>query len=145
MKQPDIVMRTVARAIDWVRTNLKLCIAGMSAALFIFLCVFAYSLYAAKQDDKAQYLLSKGMQAFAEYTASSNGEALRRAEDAFNKVVAADRSGTRSAAKLYLGRIYYMQGKIEEAKKIYREVQNESSEPVFKTLSTNALNAIEKK
>ncbi|MCX5804878.1 MAG: hypothetical protein NT010_02245 [Proteobacteria bacterium] len=145
IKKPDIVMRTFAYTIQWVRENLKLCIAGIAAILIICVCVFAYTIYAKKQDDKVQYMLSQGIQGFTEFSATGGEEALKKAEDAMNKVLNEKRKKTQSIAKLYLGRIYYLKGKIEESKKMYKEVQNESNEPVIKMLSENALNYIEKK
>jgi predicted negative regulator of RcsB-dependent stress response len=145
IKRPDIVIRTFAFIIQWVRENLKLCIAGIAAILIICFCVFAYTIYEKKQDDKVQYILSQGIQGFAEFSATGNEEALKKAEDAMNKVINEKRRKTQSIAKLYLGKIYYIKGKTEDSKKIYQEVQNESSEPVIKMLSESALSYIEKK
>jgi len=144
-KKPDIVIRTFAYIFNWVRENLKLCIAGIAGIIIICICIFAYTIYEKKQDDRVQYLLSQGIQGFAEFSATGNEEALKRAEDAMNKVVNEKRKKTQSIAKLYLGKIYYIKGKTEESKKMYREVQNESSEPVIKKLSENALSNIENK
>ncbi len=145
IKRPDIVIRTFVFIIQWVRENLKICIAGAAAILIICVCVFAYTFYAKKQDDKVQYMLSQGIQGFEEFSATGNEEALKKAEDAMNKVINEKRKKTQSIAKLYLGKIYYIKGKTEESKKMYKEVQNESSEPVIKMLSEGALSYIEKK
>jgi predicted negative regulator of RcsB-dependent stress response len=145
IKKPDIVMRAFAYSIQWVRENLKLCIAGASAIIIICICIFAYTLYSKKQDDKVQYMLSQGIQGFAEFSTTGNEEALKKAEDFMNKVVNEKRKKTQSIAKLYLGKIYFIKGKIEESKKMYKEVQNESNEPVIKMLSENALSYIDKK
>ena len=51
IKKPDIVVRTFVFIIQWIRKNLKLCIAGAAAILIIFICIFAYVLYEKKQDD----------------------------------------------------------------------------------------------
>jgi len=145
IKRPDIVIRTFAFIIQWVRENLKICIAGVAAILIICVCIFAYTLYAKKQDDKVQYILAQGIQGFEEFRATGNEEALKKAEDAMNKVVNEKRKKTQSIAKLYLGKIYYIKGKTEDSKKMYKEVQNESTEPVIKMLSESALSYIEKK
>ena len=90
-------------------------------------------------------MLSQGIQGFAEFNATGNEEALKKSEDTMNKVIKEKRKKTQSIAKLYLGKIYYIKGKIEDSKKMYKEVQNESSEPVIKMLSEKALSYIEKK
>ena len=145
IKKPDIVIRTFTFSINWIKSNLKLCLACIAGALIIFLCIFAYTLYSNRQDDKAQLLLSQGIRSFAEYNASGNEEALKKAENAFNNTASEKRKKTQSIAKLYLGRIYYLKGKVEDAKKMYKEALSESSEPVIKTLSERALSYIEKK
>ncbi|MCX5812819.1 MAG: tetratricopeptide repeat protein [Proteobacteria bacterium] len=145
IKKPDIVIRTFAYIFNWVRENLKLCIAGIVGIIVICFCVFAYTLYEKKQDDKVQYMLSQGIQGFAEFSTTGNEEALKKAEDAMNKVVNEKRKKTQSIAKLYLGKIYYIKGKIEDSKKMYREAQNESNEPAIKMLSEKALSYIENK
>ena len=145
IKKPDMIMRTFAFTINWVKANLKLCIAGAAALLIICICVTGYAYYSNKQDDKAEYLLSQGIRSFAEYGASGSAEALKKAEDAFNKTVSEKRKKTAVIAKLYLGRIYFAEGKTEEAKKMYKEAQSESSDPVVKMLSEKALNYFDKK
>lgn len=145
IKKPDIVIRTFAYIFNRIKENMKLCIAGFAGILIICICIFAYTLYAKKQDDKVQYLLSQGIQSFAEFSATGSEGALKRAEDAMNKVVNEKRKKTQSIAKLYLGKIYYIKGKTEESKKMYREAQNESNEPIIKKLSENALSYIENK
>jgi hypothetical protein len=144
-KKPDIIMRTFAFGIDWVKANLKLCVAGAVTVLVVCLCVAGYVYYSNKQDDKAEYLLSQGMQSFAQYNSSGSEEALKKAEDAFNKTVNEKRKKTAIVARLYLGKIDYMKGKTEEAKKIYKEIQSESSDPTVKMLSERALSYIDKK
>jgi predicted negative regulator of RcsB-dependent stress response len=145
IKKPDIVIRTFTFIIRWVRENLKLCIAGIVGILVIFLCIFAYIIYEKKQDDNVQFMLSQGIQSFAEFSTTGNGEALKKAEDTMNEVVNEKRKKTKIIAKLYLGKIYFLKGNIEDSKKMYREVQNESSEPVIKMLSEKALSYIENK
>jgi predicted negative regulator of RcsB-dependent stress response len=145
IKRPDMVMRTFAFTINWVKANLKLCIAGAVAVLIICICVTGYTYYSRKQADKAEYLLSQGIRGYAEYNASGSEEALKQAEDAFNKTVSEKRKKSAVIAKLYLGRIYLAKGKTEEAKKMYKEAQSESSDPVVKTLSEKALNYFDKK
>lgn len=145
IKKPDIVMRTFAYAINWIKSNLKLSIAVTAAVLIVCFCIFAYTLYSKKQDDRVQYLLSQGIKSFAEYNTSGSEDALKKAEDAFSRTANEKRKKTQSIAKLYLGKIYYLKGKVEDAKKMYREVLSESSEPVIKMLSEKALSYIEKK
>jgi predicted negative regulator of RcsB-dependent stress response len=145
IKKPDIVIRTFAYSIQWIRENIKLCISGAIAILAVCVCIFAYTLYEKKQDDKVQYMLSQGIQGFAEFSATGNEEALKKAENAMDNVVKEKRKKTQSIAKLYLGKIYYIKGKIEDSKKMYKEAQSESKEPVIKMLSESALSYIEKK
>jgi predicted negative regulator of RcsB-dependent stress response len=145
IKQPDMVMRTFSFTVNWVKANLKLCIAGAAALLIICVCVTGYAYYSNRQDDKAEYLLSQGIRSFAEYNASGSEDALKRAEDAFTKTVSEKRKKTAVIAKLYLGRIYFAEGKTEDAKKMYREAQSESTDPVVKMLAEKALNYFDKK
>ncbi len=145
IKQPDMVMRTFTSTIEWMKANLKLCIAGAVALVIICLAVTGYAYYSSKQEDKAEYQLSQGIRSFAEYNASGSEDALKKAEEAFNKTITAKRKRTAVIAKLYLGRIYLAKGKSEDAKKMYREAQNESSDPVVKMLAEKALNYFDKK
>ena len=145
IKKPDMVTRAFAFTVTWVKANLKLCIAGAVALLIICICVTGYAYYSNKRDAKAEYLLSQGITSYAEYNASGSEEALKRAEDAFNKTVGEKRKNTAAIAKLYLGRIYFVKGKTEEAKKMYKEAQSESSDPVIKMLSEKALSYLDKK
>jgi len=145
IKKPDVVVRTFAFAINWVKGNLKLCIAGGVGLLIICICVTGYAYYSNRQDDKAELLLSQGIRSFSEYNASGSEEVLKKAEDAFNKTVSEGRKKTAVIAKLYLGKIYFAKGKTEEAKRMYKEAQSESSDPIIKMLSEKALNYFDKK
>ena len=145
IKQPDMVQRVFAFTIGWVKENMKLCIAGAAVLAIICVCATGYAYYSSRQDDKAEYQLSQGIRSFAEYGASGSEEAMKSAEDAFNKTVSAKRKKTAVIAKLYLGRIYLAKGKTEDAKKQYREARSESSDPVVKMLAEIALSHLDKK
>jgi predicted negative regulator of RcsB-dependent stress response len=145
IKQPDMVVRTFAFTVNWVKANLKLCIAVAATVVIICISVSGYAYYSGRQDDKAEYALSQGIRGYAEYNASGSEAALKTAEDAFVKAVAEKRKKTAAIAKLYLGRINLAKGKTEEAKKMYKEAQSESSDPVIKMLAEKALNYLDKK
>lgn len=145
IKKPDIVIRISAFTIQWVKDNLKLCIAGSAVILAICVGIIVYTVHAKNQAHKLQYMLSQGIQSFMEFNNTGDGTALKKAEDTMNKVLSEKKNKTGIVAKLYLGKIYYIKGKMEDSKKMYKEVQSESKDSVTKMLAENALNFIEKK
>jgi predicted negative regulator of RcsB-dependent stress response len=145
IKKPDILIKTIEFTIKFIRTNLKLCIVGVVIFFIIGIAAYGYSLHQQKKDERAQLTLFQGVRSFEEYSLNGREEDLNKAEDIFQKIVNEKQGKTYKIAKLYLGKIYYIKGKNEEAKQIYREILNNSSEVVLKTLAEKALQHIEKK
>lgn len=145
IKKPDAVMRFFGVAIDWVRGNIKICIIGLVIILILCSTVFAYMAYAKRQNDKIQYALSQGMQAFAEFSASGSIEKLNAAEAIFTDVIKQKGRESSLMAKLYLGNIMYIKGQSQEARDIYREVAGAAGNSLFKTLAEKGMEQIDKK
>ncbi|MCX5798084.1 MAG: tetratricopeptide repeat protein [Proteobacteria bacterium] len=145
IKQSDILIKTIGSIVTFVRNNLKLCIIGVIILFVVGLSVYGYMLYEKRQNEKAQNTLFQGINNFEVYTLSGKEDDLNKAEGIFRKVVKEKQGKTSDIAKLYLGKIYSIKGKDEEAKKVYEEILKESSETVLKMLSEKALQHIEKK
>ena len=145
IKKPDIVIRTVAFAVDWIKNNAKSCIVGLIIVFVICSSLFGYSFYAKRQDDKIQFMLSQAIQTFDESIASGSVEKMNIAETLFNSILRENHKRIGIIARLYLAKISYMKGKPEEAKKLYQEVQGQSNDPVIKSISERAIQQIDKK
>ena len=145
IKKPDIVIRTVAAAIDWIKNNMKACIIGLIIVFVISSSLFGYSVYSKRQDDKIQFMLSQAMQTFGEFTASGSVEKMNIAETLFNSILRENNKKMNAVARLYLAKISYMKGKPEEAKKLYQEVQSQSNDPAILSISEKAIQQIDKK
>jgi predicted negative regulator of RcsB-dependent stress response len=145
IKKPDIVIRTVAFAIDWFKNNMKACIVGLIIVFVICSSLFGYNIYAKRQDDKIQFMLSQAIQTFDESIASGSVEKMNIAETLFNSILRENHKKIGIIARLYLAKINYMKGKPEEAKKLYQEVQGQSNDPVIMSISEKAIRQIDKK
>lgn len=145
IKQPDFVMRAIGSSIEWIKNNLKACIAGAIVIVLLIAGFFAYSIYESRKDEKIQNLFVQGMQSFREYSTFGKVESLNNAESTFIKIATESGGNTKALAKLYLGRIYYLKGKNEDAIKAYREAQALSKADAIQLLSQKALQGLEKK
>lgn len=142
--KPDVVITTIEFAMQFIRNNLKQCIAGFVLLLIAITFGYAYFLYAKNQYDKTQYHLSQGMRSFDEYSMNGKKEELEKAETIFNDVAQKKKGESYYIAKLYLAKINYVRGKSEDAEKLYREVLGGTSNITLKTLSEKALQHIDK-
>lgn len=145
IKKPDIVLRTVTFAINWIKNNAKACIIGLIIVFVIGSSLFGYSVYAKKQDDKIQFMLSQAIQTFGESMASGSIEKMNTAETLFNSILREKHKKIGVIARLYLAKISYMKGKPEEAKRLYQEVRGQSNDPVIISISEKAIQQIDKK
>lgn len=145
IKKPDVVIRTVTFAIDWIKSNIKGCVTGLVILFVICSSLFGYSFYAGRQNDKIQFMLSQAIQSFGESIASGSAEKMNVAETLFNSILKENNKKINIIAKLYLAKISYIKGKPEEAKKLYQEVWSQSNDPVIKSISEKAIQQIEKK
>ncbi|RPI99710.1 MAG: hypothetical protein EHM36_15635 [Deltaproteobacteria bacterium] len=145
IRKPDMVMRSIGAAYDFVRINLKLCIVIAAACLVVASGVYGYALYEKKQGDKEQYALSQGIRSFQEYSATGKQDDLLKSEKIFSEIVAEKEGEAYSIAQLYLARIRFLQGKKDEALALYKEVLKGSPESTVKTLAQKAVVQLEKK
>ena len=144
-KKPDILITAIESATAYVKKNLRSFIIGVIIVLAAAFSVYAYTLYEKKQDEKVQYLLSQGIQSFDSYNLNNKKDSLDNAEKIFKEVISEKRGQLSIIAKLYLGKVYYVMGKNEEAKKLYSEVSGSSSNPATRSLAEKALEHINKK
>jgi hypothetical protein len=142
LKKPDFLLVTIGRVTSWTREHLRLCIIGVSALVVIGLALTAYQMYETREDDKLQYRLTEGISAFQEYATNGSGQALQRAETAFKAVSASHRKGVDEVAKLYLAKIYYAQGKNEDARALYADVKSRASSSILSKFAEVALQSI---
>lgn len=145
IKKPDFITGMLASIIEWVKNNMKACIIGLVILFVLSSSLFGYSLYANKQEDKTQFMLSQAIQTFGESVASGSAEQMNVAETLFNSILKENNKKINITAKLYLAKINYIKGKPEEAKKLYLEVQSQSGDPLIKSISEKAIQQIEKK
>jgi predicted negative regulator of RcsB-dependent stress response len=141
----DVVITTIESAMQFIRNNLKQCIAGFVLLLIAITFGYAYLLYAKNQYDKTQYHLSQGIRSFDEYNMNGKKEELEKAETLFNDVAQKKRGQSCYIAKLYLAKINYVRGKNDDAKKLYQEVLNGGSNATLKSLSDKAIQHIDKR
>ena len=139
LKKPDIVLAAIGLATTWVKQHLRLCIAGMALVVVIALALTGYKMYAAREDDKLQYQLSEAISAFQEYTTNGNDQALQKAESTFKVLSASQHKGLGEVAGLYLAKIYYAQGKTEDARSLYLDIKNRASNNTLRKLAETAL------
>ena len=145
IRKEDILLRTLRLGYEWFLSNQKLSIIAACILLLLVGSAYGYKLYDASRDDKAQYLLSEGIEAFQEYQATMKDEPMNKAEGLFNKLMAGGRRGTSDIARLYLAKIYLMKGQNDKAVAMYKAAAAATSSELLKQLSESALRQIEKK
>ncbi len=141
-KKPDALLVWFNSTTEFIRRHFKETIAGVVALLILVAAGYAYMLHLESQENRVQLSLSQAIQSFNEYGMSGNQEALTKAQTIFNQVSQRKMKNTSYIAKLYLGKIQYIQGKNEEARKLYQEVVKSSSNAALKKLAEKALQHI---
>jgi predicted negative regulator of RcsB-dependent stress response len=111
----------------------------VSALVVIGLALTAYKMYEAREDDKLQYQLTEGISAYQEYATNGSGQALQKAETAFKALSTSRHEGVDEVAKLYLAKIYYTQGKSEDARSLYLDVKSRASNSILRKFAEDAL------
>ena len=139
LKKPDFLLVTIGRVTAWIKEHLKLCIIGASALVVVGLALTAYQVYEAREDDRLQYQLAEGISAFQEYATNGSGQALQKAVTAFKALSASHHKGVDEVAKLYLAKIYYTQGKNDDARSLYLDVKSRASSGILRKLAEAAL------
>ncbi len=145
IKEPDVVVRTIRALYEWANKHLKLCIIIASSIFVIVFAIFGYKIYQDRKDEKIQGLLAEGMRYYREYTITGKEDSLNKAEGVFKKVSGEAGGNIKALSKLYLGRIYYTKGKIDESIKSYKDAQDTAKAEAIKILAKRALDIIEKK
>ena len=67
IKKPDIVIRTVETAIEFVQTNLRLVIIAVVVFCAAGLSVYGYAMYDEKRNEKIQITVSEGVKSLESY------------------------------------------------------------------------------
>ncbi len=142
LRKPDFLLVTIGRVTAWTKEHLRLCIIGVSALVVIGLALTAYRIYETREDDRLQYQLEEGISAYQEYTTNSSGQALQKAESIFKELSASHHKGLDEVAKLYLARIYYTQGKSDDARSLYLDIKSRASNSILRKLAETALQHI---
>ena len=142
LKKPDFLLVTVGRVTAWTREHLRLCIIGLSALVVLGIALTGYKMYEIREDDKLQYQLTEGISAFQEFATNGSGQALQKAQTAFKALSASHHKGVDEVAKLYLAKIYYTQGKSEDARSLYLDVKSRASSSLLRKLAEAALQHI---
>ncbi len=139
LKKPDVVLVTIGRAVTWAKEHARLCVIGAIVVVIAGLAVTAWGVYQAREDDKLQYQLAEGIRSFEEYNVNGGDDSLKKAESIFKGLSTTGARGVSDIAKLYLGKIYYIRGKAEDAKATYLDVKNRSSNGTLRKLAEAAL------
>jgi hypothetical protein len=142
LKRPDILLAAIGHVAGWVKEHVRLCVIGGVALVAIALAVTGYEMYQANEDEKLQYQLTEGIRSFQEYAMNGSDEALKKAESTFKALSTSRTKGVDDIAKLYLGKIYYSRGKTEDAKALYLDVKNQSSNGTLRKLAEAGLQLI---
>jgi hypothetical protein len=141
-KTPDAVMKTMGYQTNIIKENPRK--VGLYAAilLFIILVIIGYNIYVKRVNEEVQQRLFAGIEALSNYSLSGEEKDLKRAEAEFGYVVKKGEKNIKGIAKLYLGRISLIKGKREEAKRLFKEIENGPYDPLIKSLSANAIKSL---
>lgn len=143
LKKPDILLSAIGQVHAWVKKHARLCVIGLIALVFIALAVTGVRMYQLRADEEMQYRLTDAIKAFEEYANGGKEEALKKAESTFKDLSASGHSGVREIALLYLGKIYYLQGKKEDARAQYTKAKNNASSTLIAKLAESGLKNLE--
>ena len=143
--QQDILIKTFGTVSAYVRDNTRQCVFGLIALLVIVAGIVSYFVYAGQRDQRIQYELAQGIQAFESYERTRAAGDIEKAEGIFKKISAATGGKSHYIATLYLAKINVVQGRTEEALKLYKEVSGKSSNQAMAYLADKAIGNIEKK
>ena len=139
LKRPDILLTAIGHTADWVKEHVRLCVIGAVVLVAVALAVTGYRMYQASQDEKVQYQLAAGMRSFQEYAMNGSDDALKKAEAAFKALSESRARDVDDIGRLYLGKIYYAQGKTEDAKALYLQVKEKSPDATLRKFAEAAL------
>jgi predicted negative regulator of RcsB-dependent stress response len=142
LKRPDILLATIGHVAGWVREHVRLCVIGLVVLVAAALAVTGYRMYQASQDEKIQYELAAAMRSFQEFAMNGSDDALKKAESGFKSLSTSHTRDVSDIARLYLGKIYYSQGKTEDAKALYLRVKDKSPDATLRKIAEAALQIV---
>ena len=139
LKKPDFVLLAIEKVSGWVKQHARLCIIGLVVLAVIATAITGVRIYQARADEEMQYRLAEGIKAFQEYASGGKEDSLKKAESIFQRLSTSRRNGIEEIALLYLGKIYYLQGKNEDAKAQYLKAKNQTGSSVIAGLAESGL------
>ena len=142
LKRPDILLATIGHVAGWVKEHVRLCVIGAVVLVAVAFAATGYRMYQASQDERVQYQLAVGMRSFQEYAMNGSDDALKKAESAFKALSASHTRDVNDIARLYLGKIYYAQGKAEDAKALYLQVKDKGTDATLRKFAEAALQSV---
>ena len=143
--QPDILMQAYETVWMYVHENTRQCIYGLVALCVIIAAVASYFVYANYQNNKIQYQLAQGIHSMDAYGQTRAQADIEKAAGIFQKIADQASGKPRYVSKLYLANISMMQGKRDEALKMYQDVSRNSSNDALTYLADKAIKNLEKK
>ncbi len=153
IKQPDEFITLSGRAIEWARGHVREVIIGVALLLALGLALWAWSVYAAKQEARASHLLAEaqallrppapataGGQAADNRTAKADPDAEARALALLQDLAKNYRRTDASrVGRLLLAQGYYEDGKYDEAIEMYEDFLKTGSKPELKAMAQEGL------
>ncbi len=145
IKRPDPIQTFFRETIEWIRQNKTRCIAIAIIVVVAGGAGWSFGYYRNSRNEKAQYFLAAGINAYQAYTADPKGDALAQSEGSFTQAAKVGPSGVRDVARLYLAKIALIKGSKEQARRLYSEVSRSASSDVVKQLANSALQDLDRK
>jgi hypothetical protein len=144
IKRPDIVITTAEMVIAYVRTHLRLVIIALIVCCLAALSVYAYAAYEERKSEKAQVTIMEGVKSLEAFNRSGKKEDLDKAEAVLQKVVKEKPGKVYMVAELYLGTVYAVKGRSEDARKIYERLAKHGPD-MLRMLAQKALSNLDAK
>ena len=145
IKRPDPIQAFFRESFEWIQQNRTRCITIAVIIVLAGVAGWGFGHYRSARDEKAQYFLAVGINAYETYMVNPQGDALARAEDGFGQAAKVGSAGVRDVARLYLAKIALIKGSKEQARRLYSEVSKSASSDVVKKLSDAALQDLDRK
>jgi hypothetical protein len=142
LSKTDFMTEAFEKVSGYVLEHLKVAIGAAVAVLVVIGLIYGYVVYQDRKNDRIQYTLAQAIGAFEAYAAGGGEEALKQAETNLRQVQSEGRQGPRNISKLYLAKIASMQGRKDDAVRLYGEVAGDSSDSVLKGVAEKAIQSI---
>jgi predicted negative regulator of RcsB-dependent stress response len=144
VKKPDFLLKFIENVYIFINENLRSFIIGAVVFFVAVFSVYGYTIYAEKQEEKAQATLFQGIRSFEEYSQTGKQESLANAETIFQTLIKERKGKAYHIAKLYLATIYAGKGNTDDARTLYQQVAKDSSGTILQTLAEQALQGLQK-